>query len=187
MPITTSYLEAVLFASGEPLTLRTLADVFSVSEESVVEVARALRDELATGERGITLVEDGAKVALVSIASASEYVTHLTNEDNTRELSKASLETLTIILYHTPISRHDIDYIRGVNSQHILRTLRVRGLIETCADLQGVHGTLFRPTCALLAHLGITSVDELSREGEAGVASERIIQFVNESEADPNI
>jgi segregation and condensation protein B len=78
-----------------------------------------------------------------------------------KEIGKAGLETLAIILYNGPISRREVDYIRGVNSTFILRNLCVRGLVEREPDLKDQRILRYKSSLSLLAHLGIKSVEEL--------------------------
>jgi len=78
-----------------------------------------------------------------------------------KELSKASLETLSIILYKSGIGRSEIDYIRGVNSSFILRALSVRGLVERNADPKDNRRYIYKPSFELMSYMGIKSLQEL--------------------------
>jgi segregation and condensation protein B len=122
-----SQLEAVLFVSGEPVTLSRLEALLKVSPEelegAITELTKALEG------RGITMLRTQDSLTLGTSAEASELIAKLKKEELERELSKASLETLSIILYKNGATRSDIDYIRGVNSSFILRNLAVRGLV----------------------------------------------------------
>jgi segregation and condensation protein B len=91
----------------------------------------------------------------------SDVITKLRKQELEGSLGKAALETLSIVLYRGPISRTDIDYIRGVNSQFILRRLSIRGLIEKKQTESTRGGHLYTPTIELLTHLGITDVQNL--------------------------
>jgi segregation and condensation protein B len=85
----------------------------------------------------------------------------LTKEELTRDLGKAGLETLSIILYQGPISRANIDYIRGVNSQFIVRNLLIRGLIDRVENPKDARSYIYKTTIDLLSHLGISKIEEL--------------------------
>jgi segregation and condensation protein B len=91
----------------------------------------------------------------------SSLIEQLTKEELTRDLGKAGLETLSIVLYQGPISRADIDYIRGVNSQFILRNLLIRGLVERVDNPADARSFLYQTTLQLLSHLGISKREDL--------------------------
>jgi segregation and condensation protein B len=82
-------------------------------------------------------------------------------EELVKDLSKASLDTLSIILYKNGVSRSEIDYIRGVNSSFIIRNLLVRGLIEKVIDEKDTRRNLYRPSFDALSYMGVTSVENL--------------------------
>src|SRR3989344_8813132 len=85
----------------------------------------------------------------------------ITKSELSEELSKSALETLTLVLYRGPVNKSNIDFIRGVNSQFILRNLLVRGLIERVAHETDKRVLLYRATFELLQHLGISRITEL--------------------------
>jgi segregation and condensation protein B len=91
----------------------------------------------------------------------SPLIEQLTKDELNRDLGKAGLETLSIILYQGPISRADIDYIRGVNSQFIIRNLLIRGLVERVDNPQDARSFLYQTTLSLLSHLGLSKKEDL--------------------------
>jgi segregation and condensation protein B len=91
----------------------------------------------------------------------SPVIEELTKDELTRDLGKAGLETLSIILYQGPISRANVDYIRGVNSQFVIRTLLVRGLVERVDNPQDQRSFLYKPTLELLSQLGVSKIADL--------------------------
>lgn len=152
-------IEAILFWKAEPVSVKKLA---SLLNEKVEKVKIAL-DELATAlqGRGLTLVQTDDDVMLGTAKEASALIEQLTKDELTRDLGKAGLETLSIILYQGPISRADIDYIRGVNSQFIVRNLLIRGLVERSDNPADARSYLYKTTLDLLSHLGISKITEL--------------------------
>ena len=110
---------------------------------------------------GLTLVCKEDDVTLGTKPEASELIKELTKEELTKDLGKASLETLSIVLYKGPIARRQIDYIRGVNSNFILRNLMVRGLVEKIPTPNDQRSFLYKPTIDLLTLLGISKIDDL--------------------------
>ncbi len=158
MPLN-ALIEALLFWRAEPWSLKDLANATSTTPRAVTEALEALQGSLAG--RGLILVRKGEEVQLATAPAASELITKLAKEELTQELSKASLETLTIILYRGPISRPDIDYIRGVNSSFTLRHLMIRGLIERIANPNDARTFLYQTTFDTLHQLGVSKIEEL--------------------------
>lgn len=152
-------LEAILFWKGEPMKLRKLAEMFSVTEEDVKLGIETLKQNLQN--RGVSVIEKEDEIMLATSPEFSEIIENLTKEELSKDLGKASLETLSIVLYQGPIKRSEIDYIRGVNSQFILRNLLVRGLIEKISDPKDARTFVYKPSFELLAHLGVKNIEEL--------------------------
>ncbi len=152
-------LEAVLFFKGEPVSRKRLSEFLQVGRQAVDEHLEKLKVNLR--HRGVVLQEKDDEVALGTAPEFSHLIEKLQKEELNRELSKASLETLSIVLYRNGASRSLIDYIRGVNSSFILRALSVRGLIEKIPDPKDGRRYIYRPTFDLLSFLGVRSVSEL--------------------------
>lgn len=152
-------IEALLFWKAEPVSVKKLSDWL---KSSVDEVARALTAlETSLSSRGIMLVRKEDEVMLGTTSEFSELIERLTKEELSRDLGKAGLETLSIILYYGPITRAEIDYIRGVNSTFTLRTLLMRGLVERVQNKADLRSFLYKPTFDLLSHLGISDITKL--------------------------
>lgn len=155
-------IEALLFFKGEPVSVRSLAIMLNVSEDTIRGGILSLERSLPG--RGITLVRNGDEVELRTGAQMGETIEALMKDELNKELGKAGLETLAIVLYRGPITRSEINYIRGVNSNHILRTLLVRGLIEKVEEGAGEgasRSTIYRPTFDLLSYMGVSKVEDL--------------------------
>jgi segregation and condensation protein B len=91
----------------------------------------------------------------------SSLIETLSKEELVKDLGKAGLETLSIILYQGPISRAEIDYIRGVNSNFILRNLLIRGLVERVENPNDQRSFLYKPTLELISYLGLSKITDL--------------------------
>jgi len=152
-------IEAVLFWKGEPMSLKKLGEILKVSEGEIKDAVFNLKNNLAG--RGIVLLENNGEITLGTAPELSKLIENLQKEELNKELSRASLETLSIVLYKNGISRAEIDYIRGVNSSFILRALSVRGLIEKTADPKDNRRFLYRPSFDLFSFMGVKSVEEL--------------------------
>ena len=152
-------IEAILFWKGEPLKIMKLAEMLSVTNDDVENAVKELETSLVA--RGLTLIRLEDEIGLGTHPEMGEKIKELTKEEITRDLGKAGLETMTIILYKGPVTRADIDYIRGVNSQFILRNLLIRGLIERVPNPHDERSYLYKPTFALLEYLGISKVEDM--------------------------
>lgn len=154
-----SKIEGLLFNKGEDMKISKLASLLNVKEEEINEALSKLENSLSN--RGIVLLRKDDSVTLGTNNELGQMIESIRKEEISKELTKASLETLSIILYKNNVSRSEIDYIRGVNSSFILRNLLVRGLIEKIADPKDSRRMLYRPTFDTLSFMGITSIDKL--------------------------
>ena len=154
-----SRIEAILFFKTEPVSFSYLARMLDVEEKEISEALTELENALAG--RGVVLVRNGTDVMLQTAPEATEVIKKITKEELSRDLGKASLEVLSLILYRGPISKSDIDYVRGVNSNFIVRNLMIRGLIERDETKSGGRGFIYKPSFELLSHLGIKNITEL--------------------------
>ncbi len=154
-------IEAILFRQAEPMSQAELARVLGRSRAEVLEALAKLQHTLSSQNRGVILVQKDDELALGTHPDASALLEKLAKEALSRDLGKASLETLTTVLYRGPISRADLDYIRGVNSSFILRHLMIRGLVERVPNPADARSFLYRPTFELLQHLGLSQVSDL--------------------------
>lgn len=154
-----SQIEAVLFFKAEPVSVVKLANILKTSQDDIIAGVDKLRTALES--RGITLQENNGEYMLVASREYSDIIEELQKEELSKDLSKASLETLSIILYKNGASRAEIDYIRGVNSSFILRALAVRGLVKKSPDPKDNRKMIFKPTFELLSFMGVGLVKEL--------------------------
>src|SRR3989344_973603 len=160
-----STIEAILFFRGEPVSVQRLSEILSVGDNGPVgpdEVQKALAVlEKSLDGRGITLVRESDEVMLETVSAAASIIEQITKEELTKDIGKAGLETLSLVLYHGPITRREIDYVRGVNSSYILRNLMIRGLIGA-GERKGAGRSIgYKPTFELLSHLGIKKKEDL--------------------------
>jgi segregation and condensation protein B len=154
-----SQIEALLFWKAEALSIKKIANILNKDIDDIKKAIQILKESLKG--RGITLIEWEEDITLGTAKEVSELIETLNKEELSKDLGKAGLETLSIILYQGPISRVDIDYIRGVNSQFIIRNLLIRGLIEKVDNPLDQRSFLYKPSLELLAFLGISKVTDL--------------------------
>ncbi len=152
-------ISAILFYHAEPMTIKRLAVLLKRPEEEVRAALSALEGKLA--EAGLMLVQNGDSVTLGTAVGASALIESITKEELSKDLSKAALETLAIVLYKGPVTRSEIDYIRGVNSTFILRNLLVRGLIEKVENPTDQRSFYYRTTFQLLEYMAVGKIEEL--------------------------
>lgn len=154
-----SRIEGLLFYKGEDVSIKKLAELLAVSESDIEEALKKL--EVSLIGRGLVLVRKEDRVVLGISGELSSLIESIRKEEISKELSKATLETLSIVLYKNGVSRSEVDYIRGVNSSFILRNLLVRGLVEKVIDSKDSRKILYRPTFDTLSYMNITSIDQL--------------------------
>lgn len=155
-----SRIEALLFVTDEPVGIRELAQVLETSENAV-EVAL---QQLATHyqERGLRLQRTDRHVQLVTAPEIASDVERFLGLDSRTRLSTAALETLALIAYRQPVTRAQIEAMRGVNCDGVLRTLLSHGLIAAVGRLeQAGRPILYGTTFAFLQHFGLTDLSEL--------------------------
>ena len=165
-------IESILFYKNEPMTFSELVKILGVPKEEIGESIAGLQKVYR--DRGIVIVTNGEEVSLGTHPDNSTLIEDLQKEELSRDLGRAGLETLAIVLYRGPVSRREIDHIRGVNSGFILRNLLVRGLVER-ADMAGERSYSYKPTLKLLEHLGVTRKEDLP---EYEHAFKKIEEFV---------
>ncbi len=165
--------EAILFASGEPIEKNQLMALLDLTETELKAVLKELNTSLEG--RGITLIETEAEVELRTSPEAFEIVKKLRENEFSRDLGSASLETLAVVAYQEGATRSEIDWVRGVNSATSLRNLLLRGLIEGKEDSHDKRRIRYSLTTEALAHLGIARVSELPRAAELRAAAAAII------------
>ena len=154
-------LEALLFIHGEPLTHKKIESVLGLKKGEVEAIVAEVKKRLEESGRGLQLVSDGEKVQLATKPEFNRILEDFIKEELTEDLTPASLEALSIVAYLGPITRAKIEYLRGVNSIVILRSLMIRGLVERFPDPERPSGFLYQPTFDLIKHLGLKNKELL--------------------------
>ncbi len=167
-----SKIEALLFFKNEPMTLVELGKMLSTPVEDIRLAVESLQNFYR--DRGIVLISNGDELSLGTSPQVSNLIEKVQKDELSRDIGRAGLETLAIILYKGPISRREIDYIRGVNSSFILRNLLIRGLIERSESEAGERSFSYKSTLELMRFLGVTKKEELP---EFAKALEKIEEF----------
>ncbi len=173
--------EALLFIKGESLSKKYITETLSITEEELSTIIESLKSQY-THETGIIVVESEGELAFGTNPSVSDFLETIEKEERGGELSKASLETLSIVLYKNGATRSEIDYVRGVNSSFILRNLYLRGLVEKRENKKDSRSYIYVPTIDTLRYLGITHISELPLYEETIKNLETVFAEIKEEE-----
>jgi segregation and condensation protein B len=171
-------IEALLFATGNTYTTKELSALLL---KDLDEVEEALQDlALSLRNRGIKLIRSGDEVLLASAKEISPIIQALRKSELTSPLSQAALDTLSVVLYASPVEKRHIDLLRGVDSRAMLRTLKIRGLVSEQRSGGGERGKLvYNPTTELLRFLGIEKPDVLP---DYAIQREALARFIEGEE-----
>lgn len=156
-------LEGLLFAVGdEGINAQQLEYVLEVNEVEIKSLLIELRERYASISSGIDIIEVAGVYKMTTKKDHAIYLKRLIQNPNQRGLSNAALEVLAIIAYRQPITRHEIENIRGASSDNVLRKLLTFSLIEEAGRLEGPgRPILFRTTDDFLDYFGIKTLEEL--------------------------
>lgn len=157
-------IESVLFIATKPMSLRNIAKVVQCGDVEVRQAVESLATERNASTNGIHLLVNGDDVQLVTNPAYADVVRAMTAVELDQELTKPSLETLTIIAYRGPVTKPEIEAIRGVNCSLILRNLLIRGLIDERDDVVKMQAS-YRLSADALRFFGVHKVEELPDYG----------------------
>ncbi|MBI2459685.1 MAG: SMC-Scp complex subunit ScpB [Parcubacteria group bacterium] len=155
-----SKIESLLFISAKPLAASQLAGLLKVDKKEIITNADELLNDYKNNQAGLQIIKDGSKYQMVSAPANAAVIQELIKDETTGELSRPSLEALTIIAYRGPVAKIDLDRIRGVNCALILRNLLLRGLIEGKFDKKK-NQTYYTATFDFIRFIGLSQIKEL--------------------------
>lgn len=170
----TSVIEALIFASPEPISWEKLSSILKESEEeleldqqTVQQIVNQLNDRFEENDLSFRIEETGGGFTYVTQPRFHPWLSIFQHENAYRKLSQSAIETLAIVAYRQPITKPEVDSIRGVDSGYILRQLLEKMLVKVSgrADSPG-KPLLYKTTAYFLKHFGINSVDELPKPRE---------------------
>lgn len=156
-------LEALLFAAGdEGLSVKQIASVLEITEYQATDIIESLKEEYVSDVRGIQVIEIAGVYQMTTKKEHSDYLKRLVETSSNQGLSQAALETLAIIAYKQPITRAEIDEIRGVKTERPIHTLVTKVLIKEVGRAEGSgRAYLYGTTKEFLDYFGLNSIDEL--------------------------
>lgn len=169
-------IEGLLFVCGdEGLSLKEICDITQKSKEEVSQIIKQLYDDYESIERGIHIEFLGNKFKLTTKTEHKFFYKELIKDEQNSVLSQSSLETLAIVAYNGPITRIEIDEIRGVNSSYIIRKLLLKGLIEVVgkSDIAG-KPIIYNITSKFLDYFGLGSIEELPKIDLPNIQNENL-------------
>lgn len=158
-------LEGILFVVGdEGITLNQICDILDITMDESKELLKNLKQSYETDDRGIRISYLGDAFKLTTKKEHKEYYQKLVDNPDNNMLSQAALETLAIIAYNQPITRVEVDALRGVSNVHMIRKLLAKGLIkEVGKSTMPGRPNLYATTKEFLDYFGIATIDDLPK------------------------
>lgn len=178
-----SILESLLFISGEPIRTSRLAKICDIPKNDIETALGELEQDFKREERGLMIIFKEDLVQLATDPQNQEFVNQLVSGELGSDLSRSALETLSIVAYRGPISRVQIEAIRGVNCSYVLRSLLLRGLVERKEE-SDVRGYLYEISFNFLKNLGIGNVKDLP-EWEKLSKNEKVAELLKTNLQEP--
>lgn len=180
-----AHLEAVLFSAAKPVPIALLGELFDCATEDAEALLEQYANRLVVDKRGLRLIVSGVGAELVSAPESSEYVSKIRQRED--RLSPAAMETLAVIAFKQPVTKSEIEEVRGVNCEKVLKHLVSRDLVMELGRKESIgRPVLYGTTDTFLRSVGIESVETLKREvavdNSVGVTAESS----NPIEADEN-
>ena len=160
-------LEAILFVAGEPLQIAALATALEVTELEISAAADELASDYDYNRRGICLKRFGTHIQLSTRADYAPQIEKLLQPIQKQSLSQAALETLAVVAYKQPVTRLDIEAVRGVKCDYSVQSLVNKGLIEEVGRKEALgRPILYGTTDAFLSHVGLAALEDLPQPPE---------------------
>lgn len=164
-----SQIESLLLVSGKPISLKEITNSIGKSVGEIQSEINTLTEEYK--DRGFRIIKKDEKYLLASAQENAELVAKFLNEELRYELSAATLETLAIVVYKQPITRAEIENIRGTDCSRVLRVLMIRGLVEEVGRKESPgRPILYGTTVKMLTYLGVEKEEDLPKMEEMASA-----------------
>lgn len=160
-----SQIESILFVASKPLTIKKIAKVLNVDESAVENEIKNLQSKYNQQDSGVVLMQTNSEFQLVSHPDNRAAAEHFMKAEVSGELTRPQLETLTVISYCGPITKPELEQIRGVNCSLILRNLLMRGLVKESDGETNLLPT-YEVTMEYLQHLGLNNLSDLPEYAE---------------------
>lgn len=155
-----SKIESLLFVAGKPMTAKKIGELVQAKEAEVEEALKELQTQYRERQSGLQLFSTGRQWQMGTAGESAPVVEAFVKEEFAGELTRPQLETLTVVAYRSPISKYELEIIRGVHCGLILRNLMIRGLVDEEYDAKKKESK-YRVSMEFLRHLGLCSPAEL--------------------------
>lgn len=177
--MTKAEVEAIIFASGKPVAVKAIARVLNGSVEEVQSLVDVLKNECNIEASGVHLLEHEGQVQFVTNPVYGALIAGLVKDEFAGDLTRPQLETLSVICYRGPVTKPEIEQIRGVNCSVIIRNLLIRGLVEEKEDAERLQ-PVYTVSMDFVRHLGVAGLSELP-DFERFHTDERIAKLIEEA------
>lgn len=178
-------IESLLFVSTKPLKINKLKDLIKGAKlEDIKQAVIELKGKFNQEDSGLRIIENNGVIQFTTAPESNELVKSFIKDETSGELTRPSLETLTIIAYRQPVTKAELEQIRGVNCSMILRNLMIRGLIMKKDDKKMLASYYF-VTVDFLKFLGITDISELPNYSELN-NNDNLKKLLNQEDDDEN-
>lgn len=156
-----SIIESILFARGEEMSLSQLVKIVEVKKAEITTAVEELVAEYKERQKGFGIIKNGESFQMVTNPQNAEFVEKTIKKNLQENMSRTALEVLAIVAYRGPVSRADIEAIRGVNSSFTLRNLLMRGLIVRSTNENDQRGYLYNISTDFIKKMGMGQIEEL--------------------------
>ena len=157
-----SAFESMLFTWGEPLPAKDAANVFGIETEQALDLMRELQEEYLQEGRGIVIREINGAFQYVTREDNAPYIERLCTPVKSKRLSQSALEVLAIVAYKQPVTKGEIEAIRGIKCDRVMEGLAAKGLVEAVGRSQAIgRPILYGTTDEFLKNFGFSSIKEL--------------------------
>lgn len=169
-----SIIESILFVSGEPIKIKKIATIAKLKIEEIKNGIESLRQDLISANRGVRIIEKEDEIQMATNSENAEYINEFLKNELEQGLTRASLETLAIVAYRGPLTRMEVEQVRGVNCSFALRYLLLRGLIDRVENLNDSRSWHYKISFDFLKKLNFSRAEDLPRYEELKKETEKI-------------
>lgn len=174
-----SIIESILFASGDPVSLETIAEILDIDKNTANNILKNMIDDYNFERRGIKIIQIEDTYQFATRPEYHKYVKKIAKSKHSTNISEAAMEVLVIIAYNQPVTKNNIEQIRGINSDTVINNLLLRGLIEEKGRLNAPgKPILLGTTKDFLKCFGLKSLDDLPPLGSESGSQQ--IQMIND-------
>ena len=168
-------IEALLFVWGDPLSIKDISKILDIKENQIEEILGKMQDDFNFNRRGIKITRINDKYQLSTRPEHYPWISKLSQQKGSKNLSTAALETLSIVAYKQPITKNEIEEIRGVRCDKAIETLLNRDLVEEKGRLEKTgRPIIYGTTNEFLRYFGLESLEELPELKEFKLSDEEV-------------